>query len=137
MIIDPTPIGKEIVETLQLMKYDAEKTVSNKGLIRARMPGASVLVVDDVQMNLDVIQGLMEPYGLYIATVTSGMQAINLIKNKNEYDIIFMDHMMPIMDGIEATRIIRSLDSEYAKNVPIIAFTANAMSGNDKMFLFK
>jgi signal transduction histidine kinase/DNA-binding response OmpR family regulator len=137
VIIDPTPIGKEIAENLQLMKYDAEKTVANKSIIRAKMNGASVLVVDDVQMNLDVIHGLMEPYGLYIATVTSGMQAINLIKNKNEYDVIFMDHMMPIMDGIEATRIIRSLDSEYAKNVPIIAFTANAMSGNDKMFLEK
>jgi CheY-like chemotaxis protein len=99
------------------------------------MTNASILVVDDVEVNLEVIKIFLRPYDLYVETVGSGQQAINLIEGKNEYDLIFMDHLMPIMDGIEAVRIIRSMDSEYARNVPIVALTANTMPGSEKMFL--
>jgi CheY-like chemotaxis protein len=99
------------------------------------MTGVSVLVVDDVEVNLEVVKLFLKPYDLYVELADSGQRAINLIEGKNEYDLIFMDQMMPIMDGIEAVRIIRNMDSEYAKNVPIVALTADTMQDSEKMFL--
>jgi CheY-like chemotaxis protein len=79
----------------------------------------------------------MLPYGLTIDCVLSGPEAIEKIRREEvKYDAVFMDHMMPGMDGIETTRIIRNeIGSEYAKTVPIIALTANALAGNEEMFL--
>jgi CheY-like chemotaxis protein len=134
-IIDPTAIGAEIAKNLELMTYTDEKYDMSKSFTRTPLSGASILIVDDVQMNLDVMRGILEPYELHIETAMSGQQAINLLKNGNKYDAIFMDHMMPMMDGIEATRIIRGMDGDYFSQVPIVAFTANAIAGNDKMFL--
>jgi len=98
------------------------------------MAGASILVVDDVEVNLEVIKLFLKPYDLDVETAESGQQAIDLIKGKNEYDLIFMDHLMPVMDGIEAVKIIRSMDSEYARNVPIVALTADTMPAAKKSF---
>ena len=94
------------------------------------MPYGSVLVVDDVETNLYVARGLMELYDLQIETVNSGQAAIERVKNGKVYDIIFMDHMMPEMNGIEATRIIRHLG--YTGT--IVAFTANALIGQAEEF---
>jgi signal transduction histidine kinase/FixJ family two-component response regulator len=134
-IIDPTPIGLETAQnliTFRLMKHHGVKE-----LVRTPMPYGKVLVVDDVITNLDVARGLMKPYDLTIHCASSGRQAIELVREgKNLYDVIFMDHMMPEMDGIEAVRIIREeIGTEYAKTVPIIALTANAIVGNEAMFL--
>ena len=120
---------------LEQLTYNTGKTLPKTDFARTQFTGASILVVDDVAVNLEVIKGLLEPYNLRIKAVTSGQQAVDLIKDGNRYDIIFMDHMMPDMDGIEATGIIRSLDSDYVKNVPIVAFTANTMIDSNKMFL--
>ena len=97
-------------------------------------PGARVLIVDDIETNLAVAEGLMLPYKMQIDTCASGKEAIELIK-KNHYDLVFMDHMMPEMDGVETVRIIRSFHDSYYKNLPIVAFTANAVSGVREMFL--
>jgi len=77
------------------------------------------------------------PYGIRVDCATSGQQAIDMVRAESpRYDAVFMDHMMPGMDGIEAVRIIREeIDTDYARKVPIIALTANAIAGNDKMFL--
>jgi CheY-like chemotaxis protein len=92
--------------------------------------------VDDVATNLDVARGMMKPYGMTVDCVDSGQAAIDAIRNeKVRYHAVFMDHMMPEMDGIEAVKHIRALDSEYAKTVPVIALTANAITGNDEVFL--
>jgi CheY-like chemotaxis protein len=99
------------------------------------MTDTSVLIVDDVDVNLEVIKIFLKPYDFHVELANSGQRAIELIGAKNEYDLIFMDHMMPIMDGIEAVRIIRSMDSEYAKNVPIVALTANKIPEGEKIFL--
>jgi CheY-like chemotaxis protein len=108
-------------------------------LVRAHIPYAKVLVVDDVPTNLDVAKGMMKPYGMQIDCVSSGPAAIERIREARViYNAVFMDHMMPGMDGIEATRIIREeIGTEYAKNIPIIALTANAIVGNEDMFLQK
>jgi len=94
------------------------------------MPYGRVLVVDDVESNLYVAKHLLAPYDLALDTATNGLEVIEKIKSGKTYDIIFMDHMMPKMDGVEATKIIRDLG--YKK--PIVALTANAVAGQAEMF---
>ncbi|GHV46868.1 hypothetical protein AGMMS49546_35660 [Spirochaetia bacterium] len=104
--------------------------------IRFTAPNARILVVDDIATNLKVVEGLISPYDIQIVTCMSGKDAVYLVQ-ENQYDLVFMDHMMPGMDGIEATAAIRQLEDEYYKKVPIIALTANAISGMKDMFLEK
>jgi len=98
--------------------------------IRIIAPSAKILIVDDIETNLKVAKGLMQPYQMKIDSRLSGAEAIEAIK-ENSYDLVFMDHMMPEMDGVEATRRIR----EMGGKLPIIALTANAVSGTKEMFL--
>ena len=95
------------------------------------MPYGRVLVVDDVETNVYVAKGMLMPYGLQIDTASNGLEVIDKVKNGNVYDIIFMDHMMPKMDGIEATRIIRSMGYKGI----VIALTANALVGQAERFM--
>lgn len=88
-------------------------------------PDTKVLVVDDIDINLYVAQAILEEFGIYTATAPSGAKAIELIK-ENDFDLVFMDHMMPEMNGIEATKIIRGMGEKYER-LPIIALTANAV----------
>ncbi len=96
-------------------------------------PDAEILVVDDNAINLTVVQGLLEPLKMKIDTALSGKEAIEKIEAKR-YDVIFMDHMMPEMDGVETTHIIRRMLGKNGE-VPIIALTANAVSGVREMFV--
>ncbi|MDR1277571.1 MAG: response regulator [Treponema sp.] len=138
-VIDESPIGEDIKERLEHFNYQAARPGKRHEQSRIKMPYGRVLVVDDVATNLDVAKGMMLPYGLTIDCVLSGREAINLIKEeKTRYHAVFMDHMMPEIDGIETVRIIRhEIGTEYAQTVPIIALTANAIIGNDKIFLEK
>ena len=129
-------LGREMIENLKSFRYSNEKQQNSTKLVRADYSSVRALVVDDFQTNLDVAVGLLSKYKMLVDCVTSGQEAIDLIKSGLPfYNLIFMDHMMPKMDGIEATKIIRSLNTDYALNVPIIALTANALTGNEKMFL--
>jgi len=131
-------IGPEIIASLKNFHYSEEKRRKFGALTRISLPYARVLLVDDVVTNLDVAKGLMKPYQMQIDCVTGGWEAVEAMHNENiRYNAIFMDHMMPGMDGIEATRLIREIGTDYAKNIPIIALTANAIVGNEKMFLDK
>jgi signal transduction histidine kinase len=142
-IVGDACIGIEVAEELQTLNYSGKKGgMSKKDFNRSKVPPGRVLIVDDLDVNILVAKGLLKHYGLKIDTALSGIEAIDKIKavengpEDQKYDIIFMDHMMPKMDGIEATNIIRKdLDSEYAKNVPIVALTANAIAGSKEMFL--
>lgn len=96
-------------------------------------PDAEILVVDDNNINITVTQGLLEPLQMHVDAALSGKEAIEKIQKK-KYDIIFMDHMMPEMDGVEATMLIRQKHPDYA-NVPIVALTANAVGNVKEMFL--
>jgi signal transduction histidine kinase/CheY-like chemotaxis protein/HPt (histidine-containing phosphotransfer) domain-containing protein len=109
---------------------------SGLNAVKFNAPGAAVLVVDDVKTNLSVAKGLLHPYLMQVDLCQSGAEAIEAARKKN-YDLVLMDHMMPEMDGVEAVSRIRALDVEnfYYKNAPIIAVTANAVSGTEKMFL--
>ncbi|MCL2889151.1 MAG: ATP-binding protein, partial [Eggerthellaceae bacterium] len=134
--VNDKKLGKETVENLRTFRYRDDKQHASAKLVRLDMGYARVLVVDDFQTNLDVASGLIGKYKIKVDCVTSGQAAIDRIDwGEPRYDAIFMDHMMPEMDGIEATRRIRALDSEYARTVPIFSLTANAIIGNEKMFL--
>ena len=96
-------------------------------------PDAHILIVDDNPINLTVACGIIEPLGMQVDTATGALETIEKVK-KIKYDIVFMDHMMPEVDGIETTHIIRRLIVGY-EDVPIIALTANAIGGTKEMFL--
>ncbi|MDR1654944.1 MAG: response regulator, partial [Treponema sp.] len=142
-IIGNETIGKEGAENLHALRFVEEDRSKGKTITRVPMPYARILVVDDVMTNLAVARGLLRPYGISIDTASGGQDAVNRMMaveagDLPRYDAIFMDHMMPEIDGLEAVRIIRNeIGGEYAKNVPIIALTANALTGNEEMFLSK
>jgi len=120
---------------------DNKGYIKTSGIIRFTFPSARILVVDDISTNLKVVEGLLAPYQAAVDTCLDGQQAIELVKNaaslKREYDIIFMDHMMPEMDGIETTAAIRLWEKEHQNNdkLPIIALTANAVVGMRELFI--
>jgi signal transduction histidine kinase/ActR/RegA family two-component response regulator len=134
---DDKLIGKETAEALSSFSYRNFRNDETKNFTRKRMSAAAVLVVDDVQTNIVVAKGFLRQYGMRIDGAASGAEAIDLIRKEDiHYDIIFMDHMMPEMDGVEAVRIIRNeIGGDYAKTVPVIALTANAVAGADKYFI--
>ena len=96
-------------------------------------PQAQILIVDDNEMNLKVARGLLQPLQMNIDTANSGKKAIEMVQEKR-YHIVFMDHMMPVMDGVETTQNIRKLPDEYIQKMPIIALTANAVMGARETF---
>ncbi|MDR2784907.1 MAG: response regulator [Treponema sp.] len=134
-IVDNTPLGEDTVKNMKRFR-SIDGRGDRRRTIRTVMPGVRVLVVDDVQTNIDVARGLMAAYELAVDGVLSGQEAIDLVRAEEpHYDIIFMDHMMPEMDGIQATQIIRLINSDYAQKIPIVALTANALAGNRDMFI--
>jgi signal transduction histidine kinase/CheY-like chemotaxis protein len=109
----------------------------SKIVIKFVAPDVKILVVDDIATNLKVAEGLLTPYKLQIDSCRSGHEAIRAVQNK-KYDIVFMDHMMPEMDGIETVGYIREWESrQNGAKLVIIALTANALSGMSEMFMSK
>ncbi|MDR0867060.1 MAG: response regulator [Planctomycetota bacterium] len=102
---------------------------------RFTAPDFRVLVVDDVEINCLVAEGLLTPYEMQITTCFSGEAAVARLVHGEVFDLIFMDQMMPGMDGTAAAAAIRSLSGEKYKDLPIIALTANAMVGMREQFL--
>jgi PAS domain S-box-containing protein len=133
--VSDKPIGNELAEKLRSFRYTDDKRIVTKKLVRLNLSYAKVLVVDDMQTNLDVAAGLLRKYNMKVDCLSSGQEAIERIREGTPvYNAIFMDHMMPGMDGIEAVDVIRALGTDYAKNIPIIALTANAIHGTENLF---
>ena len=128
-----------MADDLRRFQYGSNKSLSVLGKQKIQLPYAKILIVDDTRVNLEIAKGLMKPYGMRIDCVTGGADAVNAIRcEKVRYSAVFMDHMMPKMDGVEAVRIIREeIGTEYAMSVPIIMLTANAIAGSKEMFLSK
>ncbi|MCR5175524.1 MAG: response regulator [Anaerovibrio sp.] len=99
-------------------------------------PQANILVVDDNEMNLTVVESLLEKTRINIHTAKSGQECLEMIQD-NYYDIVFLDHMMPEMDGLETLERAKHLVNSKCKNTPFIALTANAVAGVKEMFLSK
>jgi len=124
------PIGAHTAEKLRNFTFVGGEKPAAPRMGGEPMPEGRVLVVDDVETNLYVAKGLLAPYGLKIETAESGYETLEKTGSGNVYDIIFMDHMMPHMDGIETTQKLR----ERGYRGAIVALTANALVGNDEMF---
>ena len=109
---------------------------NHENIVRFVAPSAKVLIVDDINTNLKVAEGLMLPYRMQLELCNSGKDAIEVLKSR-DFDLVFMDHKMPEMDGVETTQLIRLMGNEdvYYKNLPIIILTANAVSGAKEMFM--
>ncbi len=112
---------------------------TQEGLKRVRQrkfmaPGVHALVVDDNKMNIRVIEGLLRDYQIKVSYAFSGQEALKAIEHMC-YDFVFMDHMMPEMDGVETLHRIREKGGKYYQRVPVIALTANAAPGNRDVFL--
>ncbi|MCR5686384.1 MAG: response regulator [Lachnospiraceae bacterium] len=120
-IIDATPIGE----------LDGIKGCGKHYMFTA--PGAKVLVVDDNIVNLFVAKEILEKYDIDVTTASSGQECLDIV-NGNVYDIIFMDYVMPGMDGHETLVKIREQGSEYLNRVPVVALTAQALNGADKIY---
>ena len=130
--VDCAPISKELAENLKKFKTNMGVKASSKGQMHIEpMPYGSVLVVDDLETNIYVAGGLLKRYQLNVDSAASGFEAIGKVEAGKEYDIIFMDHMMPQMDGIEATKHLREMGYRHA----IVALTANAVSWQANVFL--
>ena len=137
-VIDPTPIGEIKSETLSKFKFREKIQNGGTDSVKPKLyEGCRFLVVDDIEINLFVAKEMLLAHNAVVDCVESAQEAIDLVANGDvQYDIIFMDHMMPGIDGIEATRIIHeNIDSDYARNVPIVALTANVLVGNEEKFL--
>ena len=131
------PIGRETAQNLMSDRFSSSRRANRANMLRIDLSYARVLIVDDMPANLDIAKGMLALYGIHVDTVTNGRSAIEMIRAEEpRYDAVFMDHMMPGMDGIEAVRIIREdIGTDYARDVPVIALTANASAGNEKVFL--
>jgi len=124
-------LGKELACSLQNFESGTWLADKEFEFEPEPMPYGNVLVVDDVEINLLVAEGMLEAFKLNIELCHSGANAIEKVKQGKIFDIIFMDHMMPEMDGIETTKILRDMGYSH----PIVALTANAVKGQDKMFM--
>ena len=129
--VSAAPLTKESIDNLCSLRNNSLARNRKSKITREQMSYGKVLIVDDIVPNLYVATGLMKPYRLKIETLMSGRDAVNKIKDGHVYDVIFMDHMMPEMDGMEATKLIR----ELGYTGTIVALTANAVAGQAEVFL--
>ncbi len=116
---------------------NGEKVLQNeerRSRYRFVAPDAKILVVDDNAMNLKVMARLLLPYRIKVVMALGGQEALEKL-NSMEYDCVFLDHMMPDMDGVETLHKIRQKPGTYYQSLPVIAFTANAIGGAREMFM--
>jgi len=124
-------LGMDVARNLCQFRMHGRDFMERLEISREPMPYGNVLIVDDVEANIYVAMGLLAFYDIKVSSAKSGPKAIKKIKDGEKFDIIFMDHMMPEMDGIEATRQIRDL----GYTAPIIALSANAVEGQAELFI--
>lgn len=123
-VVDASPIGDALY-----FSHSVEKKITNSFIA----PEACVLVVDDNPMNLTVIKGLLRPYKVKVDACESGLECLKLSSNKY-YDVIFMDHMMPELDGIETLKRLRFDHNSACKDTKVVVLTANAISGSSTLY---
>ncbi len=134
VLVLPKPLYAYPVIKVLNDAYSAEDTIIVEQDVRPLLKNLKALIVDDEPMNLVVATGLFGDYDMVTDTAGSGKEAISKVR-KNDYDVVFMDHMMPEMDGVEAMKIIKSEVAENNKRIIAIALTANAVSGAREMFI--
>ncbi|MCL2865816.1 MAG: response regulator [Lachnospiraceae bacterium] len=124
----PKPLFKSTIVDAVNRCLGSEKAMKNNAISGQKIDfaGHSILLVEDVDINREVVEALLAPLNLQIACATNGREAYEMFQaNPDDYEVIFMDIQMPELDGYEATKLIRALDIPKAATVPIIAMTAN------------
>ncbi len=127
-VVDREPLGdfeKQYKDSLRSIEDYHEKFIA---------PMGRILIVDDNSMNLAVAQGLLKGTRMQIDVAASGEECLELIKRKT-YHLICMDHMMPVMDGVQTLHAIRALEGNPSRDIPVIALTANAVAGARELYL--
>ena len=114
--------------------YEEDEEEKEKDVFSFTAPEAKILIVDDNLINQEVAMALLEPFELQIEIANNGQEALEMIQ-QNKYDLVLMDHFMPVMDGVEATIKIRELEGEYYQKLPILALTADAVQGVKEQFI--
>ncbi|MBP3602881.1 MAG: response regulator [Lachnospiraceae bacterium] len=128
-------VGSEFFFTIKQKLVAAEiAEETHRNVTNFTAPKARILIVDDSSINLKVATGLLEPLQMQMDVAENGKKALAMIREQ-KYHLVFMDHMMPVMDGIEATKELRSMEGDYYRDLPIIALSANAVQDAQKLFL--
>ena len=134
VVVMPKPLYGYPVTKVLNCAFDEDDPIQNEKGHRPMFNDIRVLIVDDEPMNLVVATGMFRDYGMITDTADSGKEALDKFQY-NDYDVIFMDHMMPEMDGVEAMKRLRQMAREKNTGITIVALTANALSGAREMFL--
>lgn len=133
VIIPQQVVGKSVIGDIrEAFRMEAEERVRLKDIFYA--PEAKILAVDDNDMNLMVIRGLLKQTRMQIDTASDGEEALQLCDRK-KYDLILMDHMMPVMDGVETMKVLRKNRSGLNYDTPVLVLTANAIAGSRELYL--
>lgn len=126
--------SEETIGNFEEVKGQEQEEKQEEDVFTFIAPKATILLVDDNEINQEVAKALMEPFEMHIDLASNGQEALEKVQ-KVRYDLIFMDHYMPVMDGIEATKRIRALEGERFQTLPVIALTADAVQGVREEFL--
>ena len=131
-LINSDKLGEEVARSIENEVF--QQKVAQDEYTIVPHPDKKVLIVDDAKVNLMVAKGLMKPYQFQIDTAMSGHEAIEMVQ-KTDYDIVFMDHMMPELDGVETTHMIRELGDTKYVDLIVVALTADAVEGSREMLI--
>ena len=118
---------KKITEVLQIHTEQDSQEENNSDI-----EGMNILIAEDIDINYEIVSTFLEMHGITSVRASNGEEAVTLMESavEKQYDMIFMDIQMPVMNGLDATRAIRKLDNPLARTIPIIAMTADAFSEN-------
>jgi CheY-like chemotaxis protein len=124
--------------TIPRMEVTVTMNDTDFKLIKLTAPQAEILIVDDNEINLNILAEILMQYKMQVTTALSGRECLSIIEGyKKVYDLIFMDQMMPVMDGVQTLKKLRKLPNKHYQTAPVIALTANDEPGIEEKYLMQ